>query len=130
MFNGRHSYYVLAYINMLHKLNREIFSLLLALISQVVFTQSVVRTTGTAQLELTDDKSRLEIISQLRQLATIDALEKAFGRVIFQGNATYVTNIQTGQQEAQTNTVFHTIANTFVKGEVVRELDVSFTNLL
>ena len=100
----------------------------LSFISQFIYSQDIKRTTGTAQLELTNDMSRLEIQNKLRELATIDALEKAFGRVIIQGNATYITNQQTGK-DVQTNTVFNTIANTSVKGEVQRVVDEKFTDI-
>jgi len=96
--------------------------------SQIIYAQYLVRTTGTAQMELTIDKSRLEVNNKLIELATIDALERAFGRVVIQGNATYITNLQTGQ-EVQTNTVFNTIANTSVKGEVQRVVDTKFTDI-
>lgn len=110
------------------RINSEIVTLLLIFTSQVIFSQDFVRTTGTAQMELTIDKSRQEINNKLRELATIDALEKAFGRVIIQGNTTYITNLQTGQ-EVKTNTVFNTIANTSVKGEVIREIEIKFTDI-
>lgn len=96
--------------------------------SQIIYSQNIVRTTGTAQMELTIDKSRLEVNNKLIELATIDALERAFGRVIIQGNATYISNLQTGQ-EVQTNTVFNTIANTSVKGEVQRVVNTTFTDI-
>jgi hypothetical protein len=79
-------------------------------------------------MELTDNMSRSEVKNKLQEQATIDALEKAFGRVVIQGNATYITNLQTGQ-EVQTNTVFNTIANTSVKGEVVGEVNAKFTDV-
>ena len=96
--------------------------------SQIIRAQDLVRSSGTAQMELTIDKSRLAVNNKLIELATIDALEKAFGRVIIQGNATYITNLQTGQ-EVQTNTVFNTIANTSVKGEVQRVINTKFTDI-
>jgi len=105
-----------------------IVAIVLIFQSQILYSQDLVRTTGTAQMELTNDKSRLEVENKLQELATIDALEKAFGRVIIQGNATYITNLQTGQ-EVQTNTVFNTIANTSVKGEVQRVVDKKFTDI-
>jgi hypothetical protein len=79
-------------------------------------------------MELTIDKSRLEVNNKLRELATIDALERAFGRVVIQGNATYITNLQTGK-EVQTNTIFNTIANTSVKGEVTKVINEKFTDI-
>lgn len=96
--------------------------------SQISFCQNSVRTTGTAQMKLTRDKSRMEIETKLRELATIDALEKAFGKVIIQGNATYISNEQRGDK-IQTNTAFNTIANTSVKGEVIRIVDEKFTDI-
>ena len=100
----------------------------LFLIAQITYSQGIVRTTGTAQMELTDDKSRLTVKNELREHATINALEKAFGRVIIQGNATYITNLQTGK-EVKTNTVFNTIANTSVKGEVLEVLEENFDDI-
>ena len=94
----------------------------------IAYSQNLVKTKGVAQLELTDDKSRLEVVNKVREMATIDALEKAFGRVIVQGNTTYITNLQTGQ-EVLSNTVFSTIANTSVKGEVQRVIDEKFTDI-
>jgi hypothetical protein len=70
----------------------------------------------------------LQVKNKLTELATIDALEKAFGRVVIQGNATYISNLQTGQ-EVQTNTVFNTIANTSVKGEVEKVINIQFTDI-
>ena len=108
---------------------RIFFAILYLLFTpQLIYSQDVVRSTGTAQLELTKDKSRMEVENKLRELATIDALEKAFGRVVIQGNSTYITNLQTGK-EVQTNTVFNTIANTSVKGEVQEVLDEKFTDI-
>jgi len=105
-----------------------IFVIVLISQTQISYAQDLVRTTGTAQMELTIDKSRLEVNNKLIELATIDALERAFGRIIIQGNATYITNLQTGQ-EVQTNTVFNTIANTSVKGEVQRVVNTKFTDV-
>jgi hypothetical protein len=100
----------------------------LGLFSQLIFSQNVVRSSGTAQVELTENQSRLEVKNKVRELATIDALEKAFGRVIIQGNSTYISNLQTGK-EVQTNTVFNTIANTCVKGEVQRVISENFKDV-
>ena len=109
-------------------LSHFVVSFLLFFNSHLINSQDIVKTTGTAQLELTEDKSRLEVKNKLRELATIDALERAFGRVIIQGNTTYITNMQTGQ-EVKTNTVFNTIANTSVKGEVQKVIEEKFTDI-
>jgi hypothetical protein len=92
------------------------------------FSQKAVTSRGSAQIEVPENLSRLEVKNNVRQLATIDALERAFGRVIIQGNSTYITNLQSGEK-VETNTVFNTIANTSVKGEVLEVLDEKFTDV-
>jgi hypothetical protein len=104
------------------------FFLLLILIPLVSFSQKTVKSKGTAQIEFPDNLTRQEVKRQAEELATIDALEKAFGRVVIQGNTTYLSNVQTGKQ-TETKSVFNTIANTSVKGEVVNVLNVEFTDL-
>lgn len=101
---------------------------LLVIIAAPCFSQKAVSSKGSAQIEIPDNLSRLEIKNRVRQLATIDALERAFGRVIIQGNSTYITNLQTGQK-VETNTVFNTIANTSVKGEVIEVLEEKFSDV-
>jgi hypothetical protein len=105
-----------------------IITLLLLISPSMLFSQKTVTSTGSAQIEVPENMSRLEIKNKVRELATIDALERAFGRVVIQGNSTYISNLQTGQN-VETNTVFNTIANTSVKGEVLEILDEEFTDI-
>lgn len=84
-----------------------------------LFSQKTVRVKGTAQVEFPDNLTREEVKRQATEKATIDALERAYGRVVIQGNTTYISNVQTGKQ-VETKSAFNTIANTSVKGEVVR----------
>jgi hypothetical protein len=85
--------------------------------------KSVVKVRGEAQTEW---NQRIETLDQAEKrvsdLATINALEHAFGKLIIQGNNTFVTNVATGKL-AETHAVFSSIANTSVKGEVVEVLD-------
>jgi hypothetical protein len=94
----------------------------------MLFSQKTIKVTGTAQVEFPDNMTRQEVRNHAQELATIDALEKAFGRVVIQGNSTYLSNVQTGKQ-TETKSVFNTIANTSVKGEVLKVLGVEFTDL-
>jgi hypothetical protein len=91
-------------------------------------SQQVKTVTGEAQVEFSRDKSRVETEQKARERAEINAIEKAFGTVIVQGNSTYISNLQTGQK-VETNTVFNTIANTSVKGEVIQVLKERFTDI-
>ena len=90
--------------------------------------QQIVRTSGESQVEWADYKSLIQVQQEAKDLATIDALEKAFGRVIIQGNSTYLTNLNTGEQ-TETRSVFNMIANTSVKGEVLEVLDENYTEV-
>lgn len=102
--------------------------LILLLCPLQLFSQKVVTTEGYAQTEITENISRSEAKTLVREKAEINAIERAFGTVIIQGNSTYITNVQTGQK-VETNTVFNTIANTSVKGEVIEILDEKYTDI-
>jgi hypothetical protein len=86
-------------------------------------TKSIVKTRGEAQTEW---NQRIETLDQAEKrvsdLATINALERAFGKLIIQGNTTYIRNVTTGKL-VETRSVFNSIANTSVKGEVIEVLD-------
>jgi hypothetical protein len=110
---------------LIHKL---IIVQVLFLLPLLAFSQKTVTVSGSAQVELTENQSIQEIRKHARELATIDALEKAFGRVVIQGNSTYISNLQSGEK-IETNTIFNTIANTSVKGEVIEVLDEEYSNI-
>ncbi|MEI6050434.1 MAG: hypothetical protein WCS03_16155 [Bacteroidota bacterium] len=109
------------------KFNLVIVSFPLLLLTQLIYSQDLVKSTGTAQMELTDDKSRLALRKELQDLATIDALQKAFGVVVIEGNSSYVKDLQTGDK-VQTNSVFNSISNTSVKGEVQSIISARFSD--
>jgi len=87
--------------------------------------QDLMVTSGTAQVEFPDTKSKTEVLKEAQELAEIDALERAFGRVIVQGNATYVSNVNTGQK-TETFSSFVMKGNSYVKGEVIEVMDTSY----
>jgi len=103
-------------------------SITLTLFATQLLAQSRVRTEGSAQVEWFDYESRQEVQSRAKDLATVDALERAFGRIVVQGNATYINNVQSGTN-VETNSVFNMIANTSVKGEVLKEISCNFEEL-
>ena len=104
--------------------------LLLWLLSAFVngFSQDIKVTKGSGQIELLITKSRLDIQNQAKELAIVDALERAFGRVIVQGNSTYLSNMNTGKM-TETKSVFNMIANTSVKGELLEVLKEKYTDI-
>lgn len=108
--------------------SRFLIAILLIVGSACLSAQQVVTSRGSAQEELTREKSRIDVEKIVRERASVDALERAFGRVIIQGNSTYISNLQTGQK-VETNTVFRTIANTSVKGEIIEVISEKFTDL-
>jgi hypothetical protein len=80
---------------------------------------------GESQVEFPDRKSRQEVEKEALDKASIVALEKAFGTVVIKGNSTYMKNLNTGK-ETKTTVVFNSIANTYVKGEVIEVMDKQF----
>ncbi len=109
-------------------MNKINFLLVLIFIFSGAYAQKIVKTEGEAQVPVTENISKADAKKQAQELATINALENAFGTVIVQGNATYMKNNTTGDK-TETQTVFNTIANTTVKGEVLEVLDVKFDEL-
>ncbi|MCX6287986.1 MAG: hypothetical protein NTY96_12815 [Bacteroidetes bacterium] len=80
---------------------------------------------GESQVEFPDIRSRHDVEKEALEKASITALEKAFGTVVIRGNSTYMKNLNTGK-ETKTSVVFNSIANTYVKGEVIDAFDQNF----
>lgn len=96
--------------------------LLLIPFSAALFAQEDPRTVvvkGESTIEWNMElENKKEVRERALQQAKIDALEKAFGQIVIQGNSTYIKNVQTGQQ-AETQTVFNMLGQTSVKGEII-----------
>jgi hypothetical protein len=88
-------------------------------------TPRIITTDGEAQVEFPESSSLIQVKKVAFEKAVVNALEKAFGTAVIQGNSTYLKNVQSGQQ-IQTNTVFNMVANTYVKGEVIEVLDEKY----
>ena len=87
--------------------------------------QEIVVVQGEAQVGMPEYKSMMEVKQEAEEYAIIDALEKAFGIAVIEGNTTFVQDVVT-KEKVETNTVFNSIANTLVKGEVIEVLDKQF----
>jgi len=88
----------------------------------------VVTVEGEAQIEFPESKSLIQVKKEAFDKAKINALERAFGTQVIQGNSTYLKNLSTGEQ-TRTSTVFNTIANTYVKGDVIDVLDEKYEEI-
>lgn len=87
--------------------------------------QKVKKSSGTYQLSLTNSEfSEAEACQYCQELAMIEAIEKAFGRVVIQGNSTIIENTNTGES-VETKQIFNMIAETYVNGDWVETLDES-----
>jgi hypothetical protein len=109
---------------------KHIFLVLFFTISLLIpaLADNIVKETGYADEEVTYIMSRAETEKRAEERATVDALERAFGKAIIQGNATYIENINSGSK-VETHTGFNMISNTYVKGEVIEVLDKKFEEI-
>ncbi len=90
-------------------------------------TTKIYRISGEAQSNWDENKqTEEEIQKELEKAATINALEKAFGTVIVQGNTTYIKNVTTGKL-TKTTEQFTMIGQTYVRGEVLEVLSKNFS---
>ena len=94
---------------------------------QLLYSQ-VVTVTGESQIEISKDISQAQTEKKAEQLAIVNAIEKAFGSVIFQGNSTLISNVQSGEK-VETTSAFNMIGNTYVKGECLEVLRTDFEEL-
>jgi hypothetical protein len=83
---------------------------------------------GEFQSEVYDIETKDAAKKRVKEGAIVNALEKAFGVAVFQGNSLYVEN-KTNGNKTETKTGFNSIADTYVKGEVVEELSEKFTEI-
>ncbi|MES2559218.1 MAG: hypothetical protein V4590_05730 [Bacteroidota bacterium] len=80
-----------------------------------------VKETGTYKMRIEKSMSESEAERICIQRAKIDAIEKAFGQTVFQGNSTYVQNKNTGSQ-VETQNIFNSISESLVNGEWLEDI--------
>lgn len=93
-----------------------------------VFSQEVspIVVKGKSQVQWYPEReSKTEARDRALELAKINALERAFGTLVMQGNTVYVENKKTGEK-VETNTTFKMIGNTAVKGEIIQLLKTDY----
>lgn len=90
-----------------------------------VFGQKVKKSEGEYLLNLSrSNLSETQACEQCKELARVQAIEKAFGTVIIQGNTTYIRNTQTGK-DVRTEQQMNVLAETFVNGDWIETTDES-----
>ncbi|MEM6261357.1 MAG: hypothetical protein AAGI38_02535 [Bacteroidota bacterium] len=95
---------------------------LLALLTTSLSAQKVRKVSAEYQLNLSrSELSEKAACQKCVELAQVQAIEKAFGTVIIQGNTTYIKNEETGEQ-VETEQTFNMMAETYVNGRWVETL--------
>lgn len=81
----------------------------------------VVKETGTYRMRIERSMSEVEAERIAVERAKIDAIEKAFGQTVFQGNSTFIQNKNTGEQ-TETQNIFNSVSESLVNGEWLEDL--------
>ena len=76
------------------------------------------RVKGEDTIPVEDDMSREEAKELCIERAKINAIENEFGRVIFQGNSTYIENVNTGKR-VETDSRIISVGDSYVKAEML-----------
>jgi hypothetical protein len=100
------------------------FLLILVLIFEtlICFSQTEKKSEGFARVELLANETPQQAKEKAINLAKIDAIQKAFGEVVFEGNTLYTTN-QQKNTKTEFNQVFNSISNVYVKGEWIKNIE-------
>jgi hypothetical protein len=83
---------------------------------------------GKYSIEWPASESMDAVKMKVKEKAIIHAIENYYGQVIIQGNATYIKNEISGTK-VESKSSFNSIAETFVKGEVLRIISEKYTEI-
>lgn len=100
--------------------NNWIVFFLILLISLKGYSQKEVHTSGEYSFKIEKDQTFSQAKEIVIEQAKINAIEKAFGRIIINGNSTYIQNDGT-KNKVETNTKFNFFSDSFVKGEWLKD---------
>lgn len=85
------------------------------------YSQKTVVEKGEYLMRIESSMSENDAIEQAIKMAQINAIENAFGKVVVQGNSSFIQN-STGKI-TETNSVFSFMADSYVNGEWIETLD-------
>ncbi len=100
---------------------RFICLLSLLFLPSLLWAQKVVSEQGVFKMKVEKSVSELQAEKYCIEHARIDAIEKAFGQTIVQGNSTYIKNERTGST-TESKTVFNLMSESLVNGEWVEDI--------
>lgn len=101
---------------------------LLYVIQLHCISQTVSISDGEFQSEIYGNESEIEGKKRILQGAILNALEKAYGVAVFQGNNLYIHNSQIGAN-VESKTLFTMYGETYVKGELLEIISEKFTQI-
>jgi len=91
------------------------------LLPSLLWSQKVVSEQGVFKMKVEKSVSELQAEKYCIEHARIDAIEKAFGQTIVQGNSTYIKNERTGST-TESKTVFNLMSESLVNGEWIEDI--------
>lgn len=104
---------------MARSLQNSIFLLVVFIIPFGAFSQKEFATEGEFVLRIEKNQTISQAKDFALQQAKIDGIERVFGRVIINGNSTYLQNKNVGHSQ-ETKSAFAFFSDSFVKGEWIR----------
>lgn len=100
--------------------NNWIIFFSIVLISLRGYSQKEVHSTGEYSFKIEKDQTFNQAKELVIEQAKINAIEKAFGRIIINGNTSYIQNDAT-KGKTETNSKFNFFSDSFVKGEWLKD---------
>ena len=101
------------------KTNGILLGLLFSFVAYSGFSQKEIATVGENLMRIEKNQTMLKAQEMALQQAKIDGIERVFGRVIINGNSTYLQN-KSLNKSIETKSSFAFFSDSFVKGEWVR----------
>jgi hypothetical protein len=86
-----------------------------------LFPQAIKTETGEFSIRVESDKSELETQNKGIEQARINAIKKAFGEKMLQGNNTWIENYQ-GKEKVESQTMVSLTSETYVNGEWLEDV--------
>lgn len=101
------------------KTNAAFLAFLFLIVSFSGYSQKEIATIGENLMRIEKNQTILQAQEMALQQAKIDGIERVFGRVIINGNSTYLQN-KSVNKSVETKSSFAFFSDSFVKGEWVR----------